>query len=168
MDVRGFTALSERVSPGALAELMNGFYDSASQVVIRLDGTVDKLVGDQIMAFFGHPFRPDDHASRAVEAAVEIVRAVGRLGVGLDVGGGVSTGRAFVGNVGPVGITDFTVLGDVVNVAARLQGEAEAGRVLLTEGTWDRVRERYPDAPSRELELKGKADGTTARVVVVG
>ena len=100
VDVRGFTSLSEKLSPGELARVMNGFYNASSGVVLRLDGTVDKFVGDQIMAFFGAPFEPRKHTARAVEAAREIVKATTKISNVLRVGGAVSTGMAFVGNVG--------------------------------------------------------------------
>ena len=112
------------------------------------------------MAFFGAPFRPEDHVERAVEAAVAITLAVNDMSNELAVGAGVSTGVAFVGNVGTTDVNDFTVLGDVVNVASRLQGHASAGEVLLAERTYERLGETYQSVDERQLKLKGKA-GTT-------
>jgi adenylate cyclase len=86
---------------------------------------------------------------------------------GLKVGGGIATGEAFVGNVGEGAVKDYTVLGDTVNVAARLQGAAAAGEILLTNETYDFVEADFPDAPRRELELKGKSGPVIARVIVV-
>src|ERR1044071_8519672 len=165
VDVRGFTALAERLSPADVAERLNRFYALASDAVFRRDGTVDKLVGDQVMAFFGAPLHHDDHERRAVETALEIVRSVMAEEEGLQVGGGVATGEAFVGNVGGGGVVDYTVLGDTVNVAARLQGAAAAGEILLTEETYAPVAGQFPDAGKRELELKGKSAVVTARVI---
>ena len=160
VDVRGFTSLTEKVSPSELTVLMNRFYSVASEEVVRLDGTVDRFVGDQIMAFFGAPYRREDHVERAVEAAVAITKAVNDMSNELAVGAGVSTGVAFVGNVGAADVNDFTVLGDVVNVASRLQGHASPGEVLLAERTFERLGETYQFVDERQLELKGKA-GTT-------
>ena len=168
MDVRGFTSLGEKVSPRELTRLMNDFYRIAADEVVRLDGTVDKFVGDQIMAFFGAPFRPHDHPERAVQAAAAIVSRVSDMAGGLQVGGGVASGRANIGNVGVELIKDYTVLGDVVNVAARLQGSAGPGEVLLTDETFQMVRDRYPHCAKRELELRGKSKTTTAWVLRVG
>ena len=165
MDVRGFTSLSERVPPSELAQVMNDFYGMATNEVIARDGTVDKFVGDQIMAFFGAPFRADGHAERAVEAAEAIVGNVPTLSRELRVGGGVASGQAYVGNVGGDEINDFTVLGDVVNVAARLQGAAAPGEILLADEAYRRVKGHYPDLEERDLQLKGKSAAITAWVV---
>ena len=84
---------------------------------------------------------------------------------GLQVGGGVGTGHAFVGNVGSGEVRDFTVIGDTVNIAARLQGAARAGEVLVMEQTYESVADRFPDAAQRTMELKGKAKPVIARVL---
>ena len=165
VDVRGFTSISERTSPLELASMMSGFYQASTAPVIDLDGTVDKFVGDQIMAFFGAPFRSDRHADRAVEAAVAIVANVAKLSSDLKVGGGVATGRAFVGNVGGGEVNDFTVLGDVVNVAARLQAEAAPGEILLENQTYQLVKAGYQSARERLIQLKGKSEPTSAWVL---
>ena len=168
VDVRGFTALSERLPPDKLVARLNRFYALAAKVVFDLDGTLDKMVGDQVMAFFGAPFRPDDHPERAVRAALNIVAGVESMaadGESLHVGGGVGTGEALVGNVGEGEIRDYTAIGDVVNTTARLQAAAQPGEVLLTEETYRPVAAQYPDAPQRTLELKGKAEPTVARVL---
>ena len=153
------------MTPADVAERLNKFYALASDAVFRRDGTVDKLVGDQVMAFFGAPVHKHDHARRAVETALEIVRGVMAQEEGLQVGGGVATGEAFVGNVGGGGVVDYTVLGDTVNVAARLQGAAAAGEILLTEESYAPVAEQFPDAGKRELDLKGKSAVVVARVI---
>jgi adenylate cyclase len=168
VDVRGFTALAERLPPDEVVARLNRFYNVAAEVVFKLDGTLDKLVGDQVMAFFGAPFRPDDHARRAVQAAVDIGYEVAGMTDdpdGLQVGGGVGTGRAFVGNVGSGEVRDFTVIGDTVNIAARLQGAARAGEVLVMEQTYESVADRFPHAEQRTMELKGKAEPVVARVL---
>jgi adenylate cyclase len=167
VDVRGFTALAEQLSPADVAGRLNKFYALASGAVFRRDGTVDKLVGDQVMAFFGAPIHHEDHARRAVETALEIVRAVMAEEEGLQVGGGVATGEVFVGNVGGGGVVDYTVLGDTVNVAARLQGAAAAGEILMTEETYAPVADQFAGAGKRELELKGKSAAVVARVIKV-
>ena len=155
----------KKTSPIQLADMMNGFYRTSTDAVIKLDGTVDKFVGDQIMAFFGAPFRPEDHAERAVQAAISIVTNVSRMSNELEVGGGVATGDAFVGNVGGTDVADFTVLGDVVNVAARLQSHASPHEILLEKSTYEHVKEWYPYVEKRKLQLKGKAEATEAWVL---
>ena len=85
----------------------------------------------------------------------------------LPVGAGIATGEAFVGNVGEGAVKDYTVLGDTVNVAARLQAAASSGEILVSEETYAHVENDFPDAPSRELEIKGKSEPVRARVIVV-
>ena len=161
--MRGFTALAERLEPAAVAVELNRFYEIASRAIFLHDGTLDKLVGDQVMAFFGAPIERPDHAERAVKAVLEIFgNMTGGASDHLRLGAGISTGEAFVGNVGGGEVTDYTVLGDTVNVAARLQGEAAPGEILLAEETYARVARQFPGALRRELLLKGKSEAVTA------
>ncbi len=159
VDVRGFTALSERLQPTTVVARLNRFYSLAARAVFDLDGTLDKMVGDQVMAFFGAPFRPEDHADRAVQAALEIVSGAQSPAdgtEGLPVGGGVATGEVFMGNVGEGEVRDFTVIGDTVNTAARLQGLAGPGEVLVTDETYRAASANISSSEERTLELKGK------------
>lgn len=164
VDVRGFTALAETLQPAEVAAQLNRFYELASQAIFRYDGTLDKLVGDQVMAFFGAPVAREDHPWRAVRAAIEIVDKVmaAETQDDLRVGAGISTGEAFVGNVGGATVTDYTVLGDTVNVAARLQGEAGGGEILVSQETYAHVAGQFPGATRRELLLKGKSEPVVA------
>ena len=168
VDVRGFTSLSERLPSAELVSRLNRFYHLAAEAVFDQDGTLDKMVGDQVMAFFGAPFRPDDHPARAVRAALDIVSGIEAMAEGddsLHVGGGLGTGQVFVGNVGEGEVRDFTVIGDVVNTAARLQEAAEPGEVLVMEETYLPVAGQFPDAPRRTLDLRGKAAPVDVRVL---
>ena len=171
VDVRGFTSMSERIPPMELAARLNHFYGVAAQLVFDLDGTLDKMVGDQVMAFFGAPFRPEDHPQRAVQTAVAIVSSLERVAEepnSLRVGAGVATGQVFMGNVGEVEVRDFTVIGDPVNTAAHLQGAALPGEVLVAEETYQRVAHQFPDAANQTLELKGQAGEVAIRVLRPG
>ena len=153
-----------------MATQLNRFYQLASDAIFRHDGTLDKLVGDQVMAFFGAPIQRENHARRAVETAVEIISEIADLAerLALRVGAGISTGEAFVGNVGGSEVTDYTVLGDTVNVAARLQGEAAAGEILISDETYSSVRNAFPNAARRELLLKGKSEPVIAWQIAPG
>ncbi|MGH7874609.1 MAG: adenylate/guanylate cyclase domain-containing protein [Candidatus Binatia bacterium] len=164
VDIRGFTSLAEKTSPTDVAAQLNRFYEAASKAIFRQDGTLDKLVGDQVMAFFGPPLNHDDHARRAVTTALEISRAIGEFATddALAVGVGITTGEAFVGNVGGSDVTDYTVLGDTVNVAARLESKALSGEILISQATYDQVADAFPHATRRELALKGKSDRVIA------
>lgn len=167
VDVRGFTSLAEQLPPAEVAHRLNRFYSLASNSIFDYDGTLDKLVGDQVMAFFGAPLHAKDHPKRAVRAALRIVSGMKGLAHGehLDVGAGIATGEAFVGNVGEGAVADYTVLGDTVNVAARLQAAAASGEILIAEGTYSQVESDFPNAPRRELELKGKSGPVRARLI---
>jgi adenylate cyclase len=167
VDVRGFTSLAEQLPPAEIANRLNRFYSLASNTIFDYDGTLDKLVGDQVMAFFGAPLYTKDHPERAVHAALKIINGMSGLAPveHLHVGAGIATGEAFVGNVGEGAVTDYTVLGDTVNVAARLQGAAASGEILISEETYAHVESRFPNASRRDLELKGKSDPVRARVI---
>ena len=160
--------MSERVAPAEVVARLNRFYKLASDSVFDLDGALDKMVGDQVMAFFGAPFMFEGHAERAVEAALAIVARVEGMAEDIDsmrVGAGVGTGEAHVGNVAEGDVRDFTAIGDVVNTVSRLQGAAQPGEVLLMEETYGPVSSRFPNAPKRTLELKGKAAPVVVRVL---
>ncbi len=164
VDIRGYTSLVEQMEPAAVAARLNRFYEIATQAVFRHDGTLDKLVGDEVMAFFGAPLNWQDHSKRAITAALEILRGVTALPEQdrLEIGIGISSGPAFVGNVGGKDFTDYTVLGDTVNVAARLQGAAAPSEILLAQESFDPVARQFPKATRRELELKGKTEPVVA------
>jgi len=166
-DVRGFTTLSERLEPAALGELMNTLLTELSRV-IRADhlGTIDKYIGDCVMAFWGAPVARADHAAAAVAAALDMQRALARLlprlalpgGAPLAVGIGLNTGPAVVGNMGSAYRMAYTVLGDTVNTASRLEGLTKAYGVGIVAG--DAVRRAAPSAfVWRELDrvrVKGR------------
>jgi len=168
--VRGFTSLSERLPPDQVVTRLNRFYKVAADAVFDLDGTFDKVVGDQVMAFFGAPFRREDHAERAVTVAIWIVKTVEEMmedDESLRVGGGVGTGEAYIGNVAEGEIRDFTVIGDIVNTAARLQSLAEPGQVMIMEDTYRLLTTEYPNAVPSMVELKGKSAPVAVRTLSV-
>ena len=147
-DLTGSTAIGERTDPEALRGLMNRYYDAARLVLERHGGTVEKFVGDAVMAVFGIPVASEDDALRATRAAVELRDGV--HGLGLEARIGVNTGAVVAGE------GDTLVTGDAVNVAARLEQAAGAGEILLGENTLRLVRDAVEAEPV-ELELKGKA-----------
>jgi adenylate cyclase len=169
-DIRGSTALAERIPPIEFRALIDRFYATASRAVFDHDGGVDKFVGDEIVAFFLPVTSGPKHAAGAVAAALAILRGTGHednQGPWVPVGVGVSSGRAWVGVVGDEKRIDLTALGDVVNVAARLGGAARAGEVLVTV---EAARAAGLDAglDRRSLELKGKSAPTEVVSLTVG
>jgi adenylate cyclase len=158
-DIRDSTGLARRLGPTAYAATLNRFYDTATETLIRHDATVDKLIGDQVMAFFVPGFNGPGFRRTAVAAARDLLRALGHgaaSGPWLPVGIGVETGVAFVGNVGAEGYLDFTALGDPVNVAAHIQAAAGPGEILLGEAAFAALADGLPDCAARSIEVKGK------------
>jgi adenylate cyclase len=165
--VRGSTALGEKLEPSAYAALLNRFYRSATEVLIRHDAIIDKLIGDEVMALFIRGICGPEYHLRAVEAASALLRAVGYAQSGepwLALGGAVHSGITYVGNVGS-DVVDFTALGDTVNTASRLASSAAGGEVLLSETIYAKVEGRFPDLEKRSLILRGKEGATDARVL---
>jgi adenylate cyclase len=149
-DVRGFTALSEALTPETVVTCLNEYLEAMTEVVFRHEGTVDKYVGDCIMVLFGVPVPCADHAARAVATAIDMQAALLSLqsqwrqrgAPVLDAGIGVHTGEMVVGNIGSRQRLDYTVIGDAVNLAARVEGlnKVLGTRILITQDTYDRVR----------------------------
>lgn len=169
-DVRGFTALSETESPQTVARLLDRFYATAAGVLCKHDAFIDKLIGDEVMALFFTGLTGPGCFDKMASAAEGLLSGVGygsRAGCWLPLGIGMDFGPAFVGNVGAGEVKDFTAIGDVVNTAARLQGEAKPGQIVMSERVYQSVSDRYPDARLAELELKGKSEPVPARIVEV-
>jgi len=169
-DVRGSTTLAEGMSPGEFHALLDRFYAVSSNVVIEHDGSVDKFVGDEIVAMFFPLMSGPHHVRRAVDAAQALLRSTGHAdpeGPWVPVGAGVHTGPAWVGAVGDDAHTELTALGDTVNTTARLASAAAAGEVLVTTVA---AREAGLDrgGPIRALELKGKEAATEVVSLRVG
>jgi adenylate cyclase len=163
-DVRGSTTLGERHVPAEFAALLNRFYTAATDVLLRHDAVIDKLIGDEVMAFFVRGISGSSYRHNAVRAGQELLAAMGHgtpEGPWLDLGVGVSAGVAYVGNVGSE-VVDFTALGDPVNVAARMQGAAAGGELLVASGVAD---ELVAGRPRRTLHLRGHAEPVSAFVL---
>jgi adenylate cyclase len=170
-DVRGSTALADRLGPAEFAATMNRFYRVATSTLIRHEATIDKLIGDEVMAFFVPGFAGPDFKRRAIEAGQALLRGVGYGspdGPWLPVGVGIDAGIAFVGNVGPSGYLDFTALGDPVNTAARIQQAAQPGELLVGEAAFASVAGRFPGGAARDLEVKGKDRTLRVHAVPLG
>lgn len=160
-DVRGSTSMAEKISPTAFTTAMNRFFAVANRVLVGSDAYVDKLVGDEVVGFY-MPYLGPGNSRRAVETARELLTATGHQdedGPWLPVGVGINTGVAFVGSVGtPDGRTDFTAMGDVVNVTARLSSHAAAGEIVIGETAWNEAALDTERPEVRLIEVKGKAD----------
>jgi adenylate cyclase len=161
-DIRGSTTLAEGLSSSAYHALIDRFYATASAVVFDHEGAVDKFVGDELVAFFFPLMAGEDHARKAVDCALALLRATGHAEPGgpwLPVGAGVHTGLAWVGAVGDASHTEITALGDAVNVTARLASLAAAGEVLVSDASAAAAR-LDPSLERSSLALKGKQEAT--------
>ena len=176
-DVKGFTSLSERLSPREVQDLLNEYLHEMTEVIFRYNGTVDKYIGDGIMAVFGAPRLPDEpvddqHAVRAVAAAIEMQAAQQRLVSKMEpsktftIRIGVNTGTAYTGFFGTRHRLEYTAIGDTVNTASRLEGQAEPGGVLIGEDTAHLVAEGFQLQEMGELALKGRQQRVRAYKVV--
>lgn len=169
-DVRGYTSWCEGRTSEEVTRTLNRFYHVAGEALFRRGAIIDKMVGDEVMAVFYPPWLGDkDPREEMLATAREMLRGVGsrsKEGPWLPVGIGVDFGPAFLGLVGAGGVKDFTVLGDVVNIAARLQGEAGPGQVVASEQLWAGL-EDSPQMQQVELRLKGKSEAVRARVLDV-
>ena len=153
-DVRGSTALGQRGVAADFAAVLNRFYIAATRTLLRHDAVIDKLIGDEIMAFFVRGISGPLYRSRAVLAGMELLNTVGYgsdEGPWLELGVAVNAGVAYVGNVGGA-VVDFTALGDPVNVSARMQRHAAGGELLVASGVADELME---NTPRRRLNLRG-------------
>jgi class 3 adenylate cyclase len=161
-DIRGFTQMAERMEPEELVDGLNEYFSAMTELVFSNGGTLDKYLGDGVLAFFGDPIPFEDHAERAVATAFEMLANVEELRATwmrseeeLSIGVGISTGYVTVGNIGSSTRTDYTVVGNHVNVAARLATAAEPGQILISERTMATVQDRVDWVPVEDLVMKG-------------
>lgn len=165
-DVRGFTNLTERTPPAEMVQLMNEYFERVTKVIFEYHGTLDKYIGDAVMALWGAPIGTDDDEINAVRAAFKMQQAVDefnevRREQGLEeieVGIGVATGQLIAGYMGSTQTMSYTVLGRKVNLSARLCGMAKPGEVLLGPTTYDSVKDRIEAETLEPVTLKGIID----------
>ncbi len=165
VDIRGFTSLSERLSPGEIVEILNRYLGQVTEAIFRNEGTLDKFIGDAVMAVYNAPLDVQEYRQKAVRTGIDIVDAVGRMngelkrdfGVEIACGVGIHCGRAVVGNIGCEYRMDYTAIGDTVNVAERLESIARPGQVLLSEELYAHVKEDFAAEFLGARDLKGRA-----------
>ncbi len=162
LDIRGFTAFAERATAAEVVARLNAFYEVVVPLLVARGGHVNSFLGDGLLAVFGAPSRLDDHADRAVEAALDIVAAVGSGdGPRVPIGVGINTGRVVVGTIGGGGRLAYTVIGDAVNTASRVEAATrETGDdILVTQATCDRLTRDHGTFVARPpVDLKGKRE----------
>ena len=165
-DIRGFTSVTEKGDPEQLVAQLNEYFSRMVDIVFRHKGTVDKFVGDMVMALFGAPLDDANHADHAVAAAIDMVRELGELNrkwaaegrAMLDIGVGINSGERIAGNIGSSSIMSYTVIGDNVNLGSRLESlnKDYKTRIIVSEATRGRLTGQYDLRPLGEVVVKGK------------
>jgi adenylate cyclase len=166
-DIRGFTTVTEKGEPEALVHQLNEYFTRMVEVVFRHGGTVDKFVGDMVMALFGAPLADPHHAEHAVATAVDMIHELGELNRAwaakglkqLDIGIGVNSGDMIAGNIGSSSIMSYTVIGDNVNLGSRLESlnKEYKTRVIISDATRTRLEGEYEMRPLGDVIVKGKS-----------
>ncbi len=162
-DIRGFTSYSENLAPEHLVEILNQYLALAVEAILAQEGTLDKFVGDAVMALFNAPLPQPDHALRAVRAALAMQQAIADYNVEgadhapLSFGVGIHVGQAVVGNVGTVQQMNYTAIGDTVNLAKRLQEHASGGQIILSRAVYEAVKDKVTVEDLGPIMVKGRA-----------
>ncbi|MGA7730378.1 MAG: adenylate/guanylate cyclase domain-containing protein [Chloroflexia bacterium] len=157
-DIRGSTAMAEKLGTGEFSALISRFYNAVTEELVKTYALIDRLIGDEVIALFVPGLAGDSHPEVAVKAAEGILRATGHdrsEGPWVPVGIGIHTGNAFVGAVGSAGMSDITALGEDVNLTARLASTAGAGEILITEDTRAAAGLEIGSLEPRRLDLRG-------------
>jgi adenylate cyclase len=165
-DIRGFTTMSEEMEPGRVVEILNEYFTRVTDVIFDNGGTLDKYIGDAVMAVFGAPISKGNDAAAAVNSAIQIQRllvelnrdAAARAWPELRVGIGINTGNAIAGNIGSPRRLDYTVVGDTVNTAQRLMTNAAGGQILISESTARKIGKTFDLERLPELKVKGRSE----------
>ncbi|MBN1850272.1 MAG: adenylate/guanylate cyclase domain-containing protein [Deltaproteobacteria bacterium] len=165
-DIRGFTTISEGLTPEELVHLLNEYLTVMTDIVFKYDGTLDKYMGDAIMAIYGAPVDKPDHPSRACNSALDMMENLKKLNEKwiregkkpLDIGIGINTGMMMVGNMGSAQRFDYTVMGDAVNLGSRLEGTNKVynTHILISESTHERVKNEFVCMELDSVRVKGK------------
>jgi class 3 adenylate cyclase len=168
-DIRGFTRLSEKLAPGEVLGLLNRYFEKVVAIVAASEGFLNKFIGDAVVVVFNGPIDQPDHAERACRCAITLQEELARLNAAgafpeigtLSVGVGIATGPMVAGNVGGATQMEYTVVGDTVNLASRLTGQAGAGEVWVSAGTAAKLPAAMRVAPLPPVSVKGKEQPVT-------
>ncbi len=169
-DIRGFTPMSEALTAEQVVHILNEYFTAMTAIIFKYEGTLDKFMGDAIMAVYGAPIDMPDHAERAVLAAVEMSEKMKELQAKwrmegkkeVNIGIGINTGEVVVGNIGSNERMEYTAIGDNVNLTQRLESVAEKGQILISAATYERVKHKIEAVMLDPLKVKGKTDKVVA------
>jgi adenylate cyclase len=164
-DIRGFTSMSEAENPQVIVDMLNEYFELMVDVIFKHEGTLDKFVGDEIMALFGAPVSHGDDAVRAVRTAIEMLEVLAELNAAraragapeIRIGIGINTGHVVAGYIGSSKALEYTVIGDTVNTGARLCSIAKAGEIIISQSTLDQLGDRFDVVELPPTQVKGKS-----------
>jgi adenylate cyclase len=179
-DIRGFTTLSEKLTPEQVVAILNPYLEAMAQIILRNGGTIDKYEGDAIMAFFGEPIAYSDHALRAARTAVEMHLAIDGLWdkwhadgtlpkqASFQIGIGLNSGEAFVGLLGSEHRINYTVIGDNVNLSSRLQDLTKTYKwpILVSGSTYEQIKDEFDAEFAADVKVKGKSEAVAVYKVL--
>ena len=169
IDIRGFTKLADQLDPEKATEIINNLFAPIVGIIDKYGGSINKFLGDGLMAIFGTPFSHEDDPERAARASLEIMKSIeenGKIKIGNKVKSvkasiGINTGLCISGEIGSDSRKEFTVIGDTVNLTSRLQANAAPGKILIGENTFYRIKGNFTISPPHKLKVKGKRDLVT-------
>lgn len=172
-DIRGFTSMSENMLPDEIAQLLNEYFTEMVEIVFECGGTLDKFMGDAIMALWGAPIAHEDDADRAMQAAIKMQEVLKELNTKwaengrqqVEIGIGINFGEVFAGNIGSEQRLEYTVIGDAVNVASRLCSKARPGDIMISEPFYKALKTPPEVASLEPIDLKGKAEAVPVYLV---
>ncbi len=164
-DIRGFTSMSESENPQVIVDMLNEYFELMVEVIFKYEGTLDKFVGDEIMALFGAPVSHGDDAVRCVRTAIEMLEVLAELNAArarvgapeIRIGIGVNTGHVVAGYIGSSKALEYTVIGDTVNTGARLCSVAKAGEIIISQSTLEQIGDRFDVIELPPVQVKGKS-----------
>jgi len=170
IDISGFTKLADQLDPEKATEILSNIFAPIVGIIDKYGGSINKFLGDGLMAIFGTPFSHEDDPERAARASIEIMNSIeenGKIKIGKKVKSlkariGINTGLCISGEIGSDSRKEFTVIGDTVNLASRLQGIAPTGKIVIGERTYKKIKKKFICDLPRKLKIKGKKDLVTA------
>jgi class 3 adenylate cyclase len=166
VDIRGFTTMSENMSPTRIVSLLNEYFHEMNEIIFHHDGTLDKYMGDAIMALFGAPVKKGDDCLRAVKCALDMMKKLDEMNEewkkedkqNLSIGIGINYGTVVVGNIGSEHRYEYTAIGDNVNVASRLCSIAKPGQILISDNVFMEVFDSIDINQLEPIKVKGRAE----------
>ena len=172
-DIRGFTSMSENMSPENVVSTLNEYFSDMIDIVFKYNGTLDKIIGDELMIVYGAPISAEDDTQRAVATAVEMQKQIIRLNkkrrkrkeIPISAGIGINRGIVVSGNIGSRDMMDYTVIGDTVNLGARLCSAAGAGEILVSSTVWKETPKHYSYKKLEPIKVKGKKNKVSVYLI---